>query len=150
VGQTLVRNYVHIVFSTKHRQPFLTAPFDQAIYDYLEGLCLSMDCIPLKIGGHLDHVHILCNMSTKVTMAKLLEITKANSSKWAKTLHPSLDNFYWQNGYGCFSISPRAIDAVIAYIENQHAHHRNKDFKEEYRQFLKTYQIEYDERYVWD
>ena len=81
---------------------------------------------------------------------KLLEEVKSHSSKWMKTKDKTLSNFYWQDGYGAFSVNPAQIDRVIAYIENQHEHHRKKDFQNEYRAYLKKYKIEYDEKYVWD
>ncbi len=81
---------------------------------------------------------------------KLLEEIKSHSSKWMKTKHESLLNFYWQNGYGAFSVNPSEVDKVIAYIANQHVHHSKVAFQDEYRAFLKKYEVEYDERYVWD
>lgn len=75
---------------------------------------------------------------------------KSHSSKWMKTNHESLSNFYWQDGYGAFSVNPKEVDTVAHYISTQHEHHRQKTFQDEYRSFLKKYQIEYDERYVWD
>ena len=81
---------------------------------------------------------------------KLLEEIKSNSSKWIKTKNESLNNFYWQDGYGAFSINPSQVDAVTEYIANQHIHHSTKTFQDEYRAFLKKYNVEYDERYVWD
>lgn len=81
---------------------------------------------------------------------KLLEELKSHSSKWMKTKDARLKNFYWQDGYGAFSINPQDVDAVRRYIENQHDHHKKKTFQEEYRSFLETYKVEYDERYVWD
>ena len=81
---------------------------------------------------------------------KLLEEVKSHSSKWMKTKDEMLKNFYWQDGYGAFSVNPSEVDLVIEYIANQHEHHRNKTFQDEYRSFLKKYQVEYDERYVWD
>ena len=81
---------------------------------------------------------------------KLLEEMKSQSSKWMKTKDRSLKNFYWQDGYGAFSVNPAEVDTVIAYIDNQHEHHGKKTFQQEYRTFLKKYKVEYDERYVWD
>ncbi len=81
---------------------------------------------------------------------KLLEDVKSHSSKWMKTKDESLNNFYWQDGYGAFSVNQSEVDTVIAYIANQHEHHSKKTFQEEYREFLKKYNVEYDERYVWD
>lgn len=81
---------------------------------------------------------------------KLLEELKKQSSKWIKTKGKKYLDFYWQNGYGIFSVNPSDIDPVISYIQNQKEHHRTKTFKEEFRAFLKKYNVEYDERYVWD
>jgi REP element-mobilizing transposase RayT len=150
MGQSLVKNYVHIVFSTKHRQPIIHAPYDLELYSYLGGICNKLESPVIKIGGYTDHVHILCMLSKKIALMKLLEEVKSHSSKWMKTKDISLCNFYWQDGYGAFSVNPSEVDRVIAYIANQHEHHGKKTFQDEYRLFLKKYKVEYDERYVWD
>lgn len=81
---------------------------------------------------------------------KLMEALKSQSSKWIKTKGTGYENFYWQDGYGAFSVKPSEIDTVIAYIANQHEHHRKKAFQDEYRTFLRKYNVEYNEKYVWD
>ena len=81
---------------------------------------------------------------------KVLEEVKSHSSKWIKTKDDLLRNFYWQCGYGAFSVNPTEIDKVIAYIGSQHEHHKTKTFQDEYRAFLKKYHVPYDERYVWE
>jgi len=123
---------------------------DEELHSYLGGICKEMECPPIKIGGYTDHIHILCMLSKKVALMNLLEEVKSHSSKWMKTKGRELNIFYWQNGYGAFSVNPSEIDKVIAYIENQKEHHRKKTFQEEYRAFLKKYRVEYDEKYVWD
>ena len=150
MGQSLVKNYVHIVFSTKYRTPLIHPPYEIELHAYLGGICKELECQPIKIGGYTDHVHILCMLSKKIALMKLLEEVKSHSSKWMKTKDISLNNFYWQDGYGAFSVNPAQTERVIAYIENQHEHHRKKDFQNEYRAYLKKYNVEYDERYVWD
>lgn len=150
MGQSLVKNYVHIVFSTKYRQPFIRAPYEEELHSYLGGICKKLECPPIIVGGYTDHVHILCRLSQKIPLMKLLEEVKSHSSKWMKTKHESLHNFYWQNGYGAFSVNPAEVERVINYIANQHAHHGKKNFQEEYRALLRKYQMEFDERYVWD
>ena len=118
---------------------------------YLGGICKNLDCPVLKVGGYIDHVHILCMLSKKIPLMDLLEKVKANSSKWIKCKGEGYQNFYWQDGYGAFSVNPTQVDTVIDYIANQHAHHSGKTpFQDEYRAFLKKYKIPYDERYVWD
>ena len=150
MGQSLVKNYLHIVFSTKYRQPLIKEFIEDELYSYLGGTCKALECQPIKIGGYYDHVHILCMLSKKITLMKLLEEVKSHSSKWIKTKDESLKNFYWQDGYGAFSVNPAEVDVVIKYIANQKQRHRKETFQNEYRKFLKKYQVEYDERYVWD
>jgi putative transposase len=150
MGQSLVKNYLHIVFSTKHRQALIHPPFEGELHSYLGGICNELGSPPIKIGGYTDHIHILCMLSKKITLIKLLEEVKSHSSKWMKTKDERLANFYWQDGYGAFSVNPKQVDSVIDYIANQHQHHCKKTFQDEYRGFLKQYKVEYDERYVWD
>jgi REP element-mobilizing transposase RayT len=150
MGQSLVKNYIHIVFSTKLRQTFISEDFENEVYAYLGGILKKLDCQPIKIGGYTDHVHILCLLSKKITIIKLLEEIISSSSKWVKTKRNDLVGFYWQEGYSAFSVNPSEIDLVIEYISNQKEHHAKLDFKEEYRAFLNKYKVDFDERYVWD
>jgi REP element-mobilizing transposase RayT len=150
MGQSLVKNYIHIIFSTKLRAPLILESIENELYSYIGGICKQLECYPVKIGGYIDHIHILCMLSKKSPLMKLLEEIKAHSSKWIKTKDDTLKKFYWQNGYGAFSVNPYEVDKVIAYIENQKEHHRKKTFQDEYRAFLKKYNVEFDEKYVWD
>ena len=105
------------------------------LYSYIGGIYKEMECHSIKIGGYTEHIHILCMLSKKIALMKLLEEVKSHSSpkgmhsqKWMKTKGTALKNFYWQNGYGAFSVNPSEIDKVIAYIENQKEHHKKKTF----------------------
>ena len=148
--QSLVKNYVHIVFSTKHRVPLISKEIEEELFSYLGGICKNLECNPIQIGGHKDHIHILCLLSKKIALMDLIEKVKTNSSKWIKTKGKEFENFYWQNGYGTFSVNPTEIEIVKNYILNQEEHHKKKTFQEEFLAFLKKYYVEYDERYVWD
>lgn len=150
MGQSLVKNYLHIVFSTKYRQNLIHPPVEAELHQYIGGTCKKSECPPLIVGGYTDHIHILCMLSKKIALMKLIEEVKSSSSKWVKTKAPEYTNFYWQDGYGAFSVNPAEVDRVIYYIKNQKEHHRKKTFQDEYRSILKEYNIEYDERYVWD
>jgi len=141
---------MHIVFSTKHREKLIHPPYEEKIHAYLGGICKQQNCQPLIVGGYQDHIHILCQLSQNIKLAKLVELAKSHSSKWIKTLDTNLSNFYWQNGYGAFSVNPSDVDVVTKYIQNQHEHHREKDFRKEYINFLDKYHVDYDKRYVWD
>jgi len=150
MGQSLVKNYVHLVFSTKHGEPLIKAPWDTELHAYLGSICNILDCRTIKVGGYTDHIHILCMLSKKLALIKLLEELKSNSSKWIKTKDKSLQNFGWQNGYGAFSVNPMEIARVADYIADQRNHHSKVTFRDEYLGFLKNYGVDYDERYFWE
>ncbi len=148
--QSLAKVCTHIVFSTKYRQPLIDEKIENELHRYLGGLCNKFECIPIKVGGYVDHIHILCVMSRKISIMKLLEEIKKNSSRWIKTKGKEYEGFYWQDGYGIFSVNPSELEIVVKYISNQKLHHENKNFQDEYRGFLRKYNVEYDERYVWE
>jgi putative transposase len=150
MGQSLVKNYLHIVFSTKHRKPLIDTNIESELHSYIGGICNNMGCPVIKVGGYTDHIHILCKLSSTVTVSKLMEVVKANSSKWIKTRSPDYYNFYWQDGYAAFSVNPKDLDIVSDYIARQHERHRKKSFQEELLIFLKKYKIEYREPYIWE
>src|SRR5262249_31114034 len=143
--------YLHIVYSTKHRHPFLREPALRAeVHKCLGGICRNLDSPSLGVGGIEDHVHILCRLSRTLTVADLVRELKRDSSKWLKTKGQELADFHWQDGYGAFSISPGHVEAVVAYVANQEEHHRRASFQDEFRRLLKKYAVEHDERHVWD
>ncbi|MCW3789788.1 IS200/IS605 family transposase [Plebeiibacterium sediminum] len=150
MGQSLVQNYIHIVFSTKHREPFIDSNIEKELHDYLGGICNNLNCKVIKVGGYNDHIHILCQLSKKITLIKLMEVLKSHSSMWIKTKGDNYVNFYWQNGYGAFSVTPSDINRIIQYITNQHLHHKSESFQNEYSSILNEYHVEYDEEYLWD
>ena len=148
--QSLSKVYVHIIFSTKNRQNLIDDRIENSLYEYLGGICKGLECNPVKVGGYKNHVHLLCLLSRNVAQMKLLEEIKKQSSKWIKTKGRAYSNFYWQDGYGIFSINHTETDKVIDYIQLQQEHHKHKSFHDEFIAFLKKYQVEYDERYIWD
>lgn len=150
MGQSLAQNYIHIVFSTKHREALIHPPYEEELHSYIGGVCKALECPVLAVGGYTNHIHILCMLSKKLPLMTLVQKVKANSSKWMKTKNKNLSHFFWQDGYGAFSVNPRDVDAVINYIKNQHIHHKQKSFKEEYLAFLHKYNVDYNEQYVWD
>jgi REP element-mobilizing transposase RayT len=148
--QSLSAVYIHITFSTKNREKLIDESIEERLFEYLGGICKGLECNPVQVGGYLDHVHILCTLSRNISQAGLLKEVKKESSKWMKTIGKKYQNFYWQNDYGVFSVNPSEVEAVVKYIENQKTHHAKKTFQDEFRAFLKKYNVEYDERYVWD
>ena len=115
MGQSLVKNYIHIVFSTKYRKPLIHQSVENELYSYLGGICNKLECQVIKVGGYTDHIHILCMLSKKIALMKLLEELKSHSSKWIKTKGEAYSNFYWQDGYGAFSVNPSDVEIVINY-----------------------------------
>jgi REP element-mobilizing transposase RayT len=151
MSQSLTQVYLHRVFSTKNRRPFL---HDKALRDrshaYLAGTCNNLHCPAEIVGGVQDHVHILCRFGKEIALAELIRELKRESSKWLKEQDKELESFYWQNGYGAFSVSPAHVPALKQYIATQEDHHRTETFQEEFRRLLSKYGIAWDERYVWD
>ena len=149
--QSLAQLYVHIVFSTKNRQPFLKdRAFCGRVHAYLLGIYENQGSPSLRVGGPDDHVHTLCRLSKTHDVATLIRELKRDSSKWIKEENPRLGDFYWQQGYGAFSVSPSHVPALVEYIINQEEHHRRESFQDEFRRLCKKYGVAIDERYVWD
>lgn len=152
MSQSLAKILVHAVFSTKDRHPFLNdVSLRSEIHNYIGGILSNLECQPIVVGGVEDHVHILCALARTLAVAEMIKEVKRGSSVWIKIMKSSaLSEFHWQGGYGMFSIGFSQISAVKSYIEKQSEHHRKISFQDEFRGLLDRYEIEYDERYVWD
>jgi REP element-mobilizing transposase RayT len=148
--QSLSQLYVHLAFSTKHREPLLLAPLRAQMRAYLATVLTNSDSPAIKVGGTSDHVHGLFRLSKNTSLAEIVEGIKTSSSKWIKTKGRAMASFHGQSGYGGFSVSAADVEKVAEYIAQQETHHRTVSFQEEYRKLLETHGIEYDERYVWD
>jgi len=149
--QSLARVVLHVVFSTKNRSPFLRPPdLRSRLHAYMAGTLQNIGCEPILLGGVEDHVHILCNLSRTVTIAGLVEETKKSSSKWMKDQAPTYQDFFWQSGYGAFSVSQSNVEKVRTYVAGQEEHHRKVSFQDEYRALCAKHGVAIDERYVWD
>ncbi|MDR1918499.1 MAG: IS200/IS605 family transposase [Tannerellaceae bacterium] len=148
--QSLSKVYVHLTFSTKERYPFIDSSIKERLWEYLGGTCKRLDCNPIQVGGDNDHVHILCLLSKKITQINLIEEVKKQSSRWIKTVDSRYSKFYWQDGYGIFSVNPSEITTVVEYIKNQETHHQKRTFQNEFLAFLNKYGVEYDVNYLWD
>ena len=115
----------------------------------MAGILQSQGCYAIQIGGIDDHIHALFGLSRTVTISDTVRTLKSESSKWVKATH-HVHDFAWQSGYGAFSISRSHPESVIDYIANQAQHHKNLSFLDEFRSFLRKYDIPFDEQYVWD
>jgi putative transposase len=151
MSQSLSKILVHAVFSTKDRRPFLrNRVLREELYKYLGGILNHHDCQPIIIGGVEDHVHVLSSLSRTWEAAEMIKEMKRSSSLWLKGKDEGLGEFAWQGGYGIFSIGFSQTGSVRRYIAGQEEHHRKVSFQDEFRLFLKRYEIDFDERYVWD
>ena len=149
--QSLAQMYLHLVFSTKDRRPLLSDKrLRTRIHAYLAGTCKNLQAASLQVGGVEDHVHICCRLAKTLAVADLVKELKRESSKWLKTQDRSLRRFYWQSGYGAFSVSPSHVDPLVEYIKNQGDHHKKETFQDECRRLCEKYGVELNERYVWD
>ena len=148
--QSLHSNFAHLVFSTKKREMLIGGDIAPRLYSYMAGVAIEKGAVPIAINGMPDHVHLLIKSSKNFTDASFMKELKGGSSVWMNENNLITGRFQWQAGYGWFSVSPKDTDEVIAYIENQAEHHRRVTFEDEYRKFLVKYQVDFDERYVWD
>ncbi|MBF0274338.1 MAG: IS200/IS605 family transposase [Nitrospinae bacterium] len=148
--QSLSKILVHIVFSTKSRRPFIKEPIQKELYAYMATILKGCESPAIIIGGVDDHVHILCRLSKSEKLFSVIEEVKKKSSKWIKTKGKEYEEFYWQKGYGAFSIGSSQVDDLKRYINNQKEHHSQRSFQDEYRGLLKRYDVEYNESYLWD
>ena len=148
--QSLVSLNVHIVFSTKHREPFIDGDLAPRLYGYMGGIVRNTASVLLAIGGVEDHVHLLVSLGRQVCIADLIRDVKSNSSLWVHETFPERAKFAWQSGYGAFTVSKSVVERVKGYIAIQEEHHKRETFQEEYLKFLKEHDLEYDERYVRD
>ena len=148
--QSLSKVIIHIIFSTKYREPWQDRDVRPRMHAYVATICRDLDAEALRVGGVADHIHVVTTLPRTLSQAAMVETLKKTSSKWIKQLDSKYRQFYWQRGYSAFSVSPSQLNAVLEYVESQEEHHRTRSFQEEYRDFLRKYGVEFDERYVWD
>jgi putative transposase len=150
MAQSLSNVLLHLVFSTKHRRRWIDLAIEAELFPYVATICNTLRCPSHAIGAADNHIHIACSLSRTITVSKLVQEIKQDSSKWIKLKGPQLADFAWQNGYGAFSIGQSQLDDLRGYIRSQRDHHRRVSFQDEFRELLKRYEIAFDERYVWD
>jgi len=148
--QSLFKMLAHIVFSTKNRADLIAPEIEEDLFGYMHGIVENNKAKLIIAGGTTNHVHLLVSLPKKFDVPELIGDIKRDSSSWIKQQDTSFRNFYWQKGYGAFSIGQSQVPMVVNYIKRQKEHHAKQDFKDEFRALLKKYEIEYDERYVWD
>ena len=148
--QSFASVYLHVVFSTKNRAPFITPEITPRLYDYLAATALGNETMILNVGGVADHVHLLLSFGREVTIADTVRTLKGSSSRWVHDTFDENQRFSWQAGYGSFSVGYPELGAVKAYIAGQAEHHQRETFQDEYRRLLIHNGRMWDERFVWD
>ena len=146
--QSLANILVHLIFSTKHREPWIHHEIRPRLNAYIMGILANHQSPSVATNSVKDHIHILLALSKNYSASKIVEEIKTDSSRWMK--EQGIRGFRWQNGYGAFSIGQSHVPAVKKYIAGQEQHHLRVSFQEEFRKFLGRYQVQHDERYVWD
>jgi putative transposase len=150
MAQSLSGVYIHVIFSTKDRKALIPEDSEKRLHNYLATVATDLKCHPFEINGTSDHVHLLLSLHRTISQSDLVEKLKAQSSRWYKTLDPSLSDSAWQGGYGIFSVDLSTFDRLRDYIVRQKEHHKTMTFKEEYLKFLKWSKVEFDDKFLWD
>lgn len=150
MASSLTKLYAHLVFSTKGRKPLIDEAIRPRVHGCVASVLRSMHCPYVVVGGVADHVHIAFQLAKDHAPAELVKEIKVESSKFVKTLGNKYRDFFWQRGYAMFSVGPVQQHDLEKYVRGQEQHHRTCSFQEEFRLFLQKYNIEYDERYIWD
>ena len=148
--QSLVKILVHFVFSTKNRADLIFPEIEEALFRYIHGIVENNDSKLIIAGGTTNHIHLLISLGKQTGVPDLIGDIKRDSSTWIKTKDENFADFYWQKGYGAFSVGQSQVETVVNYIKNQKEHHKKQNFRDEYRALLKKYEIDFDEKYVWD
>ena len=149
MSQGIVKTYLHIVFSTRKREPLIDRENESPLFNYVNGVCRSLRCWPVQIGGHRDHIHILCHLHKDVHPTELIDQIKIASVKWMRSKFDSSKNFSWQQGFACLSVSEGELPIVSHYIENQREHHASLTFEAELRRLVVENDIQVDEHSMW-
>ena len=147
--QSLCKNYIHLVFSTKRRQNLISEGIQDEFFRYLCGIVNNIGCLAIVAGGIENHVHILFELARTMALSVAVKKIKTNSSKWIRSVGGVFD-FDWQDGYAAFSVGQSNVEPVRKYILNQKEHHKDEDYQNELKRYFQIYKIDYDERYVWD
>lgn len=150
MSQSLAKVYLHVIFSTKNREPLLADEWRDELFCVLGGAANNLGCQSLIVGGVADHVHLLFQLGRTISIADAVGKVKSTSSLWIRQNRIGLSGFHWQAGYGAFSVSQSNVESVRAYVFGQPEHHRRQSYQDEFREWLRRYEVQCDERYVWD
>jgi len=149
MANTYTQLHIQFVFAVKYRAALIQKEWKEELHKYITGIVSPKDHKMLQINSMPDHIHILIGMRPAQSISSLVQNIKTESAKWIKEKKFCASSFAWQEGYGAFSYSKNNVQDVIRYIQNQEAHHRKETFLDEYRHFLRVFEIEYEEQYIF-
>jgi putative transposase len=147
---TFYQIYIQVVFAVKGRNSLIAQSWEEELYKYITGIITNKGQKLIAINGMPDHIHILIGMKPSCCLSDLVREIKKSSNAFINEKKFSKFKFEWQKGYGAFSYSHSVLDNVIKYIQNQKEHHKNKSFREEYIDFLKKFEVEYKDEYLFN
>lgn len=151
MSQSISSIYIHTTFSTKGREPWINEKVRNNLHAYIAAILKNLDSPALIVNSMPDHIHMLLRISKTITIADVIEEVKKSSSKWIKVQPGGVSSFYWQRGYGAFSVSGSHMGVVSSYIANQKEHHKKMSYREEVERLIKKYRVtEYEPEYYWD
>ena len=150
MANTYTQLNVQTVFAVKGRENILNSHFRTQLFEYITDILRNNKQFPLAINGYKDHVHIFFELNPDSSLSNVLELVKSNSSKWFNSNRLVMGRFEWQRGYSGFTYSRSQRNNVIQYILNQENHHKSQTFREEYLEILRKFEMEYDERYIFE
>jgi len=150
MANTYTKLNIHAIFAVKFRQAIIPKHISEQLYSYMAGIIKSEKQFPIKINGMPDHVHLAFSIKPTISVSDLIRVVKTNSSRWMNQQGILEHEFAWQRGFGAFSYGQSQMPDLVKYIENQEAHHRKRTFKEEYIGFLKAFQVEFEDTYLFD
>ena len=150
MSNTYTKIYLHIVFSVKGRENLIQKKWKEELYKYICGIVNGKEQKVYAIGGVGDHIHLLVSIKPNIALSDLVRDIKSNSSKWINDKGYNIGKFQWQEGFGAFSYAQSQLDTVITYINNQEQHHQKTTFKDEYLDLLQKFNVEYDDKYLFE
>jgi putative transposase len=149
MANTYSQIYLHFVFAVQDRTSIINSSWQSDLYKYMNGIISNQGHKTYSINGMPDHVHALISMNPKQSPSDLMYEVKRNSSLWINQNRLVMGKFSWQEGFGVFSYGHSQIHDIASYIEQQKEHHKKRSFMEEYIEFLKLFEVEFDERYIY-
>jgi len=150
VPGTFTQIYLHFVFAVKFREALIQQKYQKEVFPFIAGLIDSMGHKSFAVNGMPDHVHVFMSFSPSKSPSETIKEIKRASSNFINEKKWFPGKFQWQNGYGCFSYSKSQVDTVVNYVLNQKEHHHKITFQEEYLAFLKKFEVDYDDRFLFE